>query len=283
MLSMLRQAALLPLQPMLRSSMLAATRTISTERILRLDDIRDNDGARKKGKRVGRGVGSGRGKTAGRGHKGQKSRARKGIKPWFRGGQTPLFRKLPKKGNPYTNAKFKENLDEVNICKVVNWVERGRIDPSGTITIKVMYESGLLGNRPLEGVKLVGKGAVDRVSQLDIPLRLEVSHSSTNAKEAVEAAGGSVDLVYLNRRNLHAHLFPHKYPLTPKPAIPPLKKRARYGMQAYIDGGDRYERLKALHAKRGDLPIYYPGQSSTADPIPRFEDLPYFEQEKENK
>ena len=92
---------------------------------MRLNELADRAGSAKKGRRLGRGIGSGRGKTSGRGHKGQKSRAGVAIKG-FEGGQMPLYRRLPKRG--FTNARFRKTFETVNIGRLQEAIERGRID-----------------------------------------------------------------------------------------------------------------------------------------------------------
>lgn len=192
-------------------------------RLLRLDDLRDNPGAKQKAQRVGRGRGSGRGKTSTRGHKGQGQR--KGLrKRTFEGGQTPLFRRTPKRG--FVNSKRQE-LAELNLDRLVQWVEMGRLDSSSPITMKALRDSGCL-RQIRYGVKLLGKGC-NALARLKTPLHLEVSFSSEASREAVEAAGGTVKHVWFGRVPLRAHLKPEKFDILPHGnGVPPPKLRYRY-------------------------------------------------------
>ena len=149
---------------------------------MRLNELTDRAGAAKKGRRLGRGIGSGRGKTAGRGHKGQKSRAGVAIKG-FEGGQMPLYRRLPKRG--FTNAKFRKTFETVNIGRLQAAIERGRIDASAPVTEAVLAAAGLVrGGRG--GVRLLAKGRIESA------VTIEVNGASRAAIAAVEAAGGAV-------------------------------------------------------------------------------------------
>ena len=150
---------------------------------MRLNELADRDGAAKKGRRLGRGIGSGRGKTSGRGHKGQKSRAGVAIKG-FEGGQMPLYRRLPKRG--FTNAKFRKTFETVNIGRLQQAVESGRIDADAPVTESALAQAGLVRGR--HGVRLLAKGRIESA------LAIEVSGASRAAVAAVEAAGGSVTL-----------------------------------------------------------------------------------------
>ena len=148
---------------------------------MRLNEIRDNEGARRPRKRVGRGPGSGTGKTAGRGQKGQKSRSGVAIKG-FEGGQMPLYRRLPKRGfhNP-----FRTQYAVVNLGRIQTAIENGRLSGKGTITTEVLREAGLVGRKGVP-VRLLAKGALS--ARIDI----EVEGASKSAVGQVEAAGGKV-------------------------------------------------------------------------------------------
>jgi large subunit ribosomal protein L15 len=177
---------------------------------LRLNTIKDNEGAFRPRKRVGRGEGSGRGKTAGRGQKGQKSRTGGGI-PYvgFEGGATPFYKRIPKRG--FTN-KFARPMEALNLEKLQDWIEQGRIDTTRTITIKDIVDSGMI-TRMKHGVKLLGRGADSFTAKVDI----EVSQASQSAIEAVEKSGGKIKTVYHNRLALRALLKPHKFEGRPLP------------------------------------------------------------------
>lgn len=151
---------------------------------MKLNQLSDRPGARKAAKRVGRGIGSGSGKTAGRGHKGQKSRTGVAIKG-FEGGQMPLTRRLPKRGfkNP-----FRKHYIEVNLGRVQQAIEAGRLDPKETVTAETLAAAGVV-RRVRDGVRLLGEG------ELKEGLTFRVSGASKPAVAAVEKAGGSVEII----------------------------------------------------------------------------------------
>eukprot|EP00268_Persea_americana_P008596 TRINITY_DN1334_c0_g1_i4.p1 TRINITY_DN1334_c0_g1~~TRINITY_DN1334_c0_g1_i4.p1 ORF type:complete len:297 (+),score=68.51 TRINITY_DN1334_c0_g1_i4:290-1180(+) len=192
----------------------------SSGSLLRLNDLRDNKGARQKKRRKGRGIGSGKGKTAGRGHKGQKARGT--FKFGFEGGQTPLRRRLPKRGfkNP-----FSLTFQPVGLGKIAKLINAGKIDSSELITMKTLKDTSAIGKQIKDGVRLMGRGA----EHIKWPIHLEVSRVTVRAKEAVEAAGGSVRKVYYNKLGFRALLKPEwfekKGRLLPRAARPPPKQR----------------------------------------------------------
>lgn len=157
---------------------------------MKLNELRDNPGATKKKKRVGRGPGSGLGKTGGRGIKGQKSRSGVAIKG-FEGGQMPIHRRLPKRG---FNNPFAKDFAVTNLGAIQAWIERGRIDASQPITEAVLVESGLV-RRRRDGIRVLGRmmaGEDGEAKALPQGLRIEVTGASASAIAAVEAAGGSI-------------------------------------------------------------------------------------------
>lgn len=176
-------------------------------------------------RRVGRGIGSGRGKTSGRGHKGQKARSGGGPKPGFEGGQTPLRLRVPKRG--FYN-KFRRIYHPLNLRKLKEWIEIGRIDPSKMITMKDLRDSGVVSRKIKDGVKLLGVGAED----FDFSLKIQISQVSNTAKEAIENAGGAVTTVYYNKLGLRALLKPEwfakKGRVLPRPARPPPKLEGKF-------------------------------------------------------
>ena len=149
---------------------------------MKLNDIRDNKGARKSRVRVGRGIGSGLGKTAGRGHKGAKARSGVSVNG-FEGGQMPLHMRLPKRG--FTNAKFRKDYAEVNLGMVQKAIDAGKLDISGTVDHAVLKAAGLARGGK-DGVRLLGKG------ELTAKVAFNVAGASKGAVAAVEKAGGSV-------------------------------------------------------------------------------------------
>lgn len=150
---------------------------------MKLHELRDNPGATRKPKRVGRGPGSGLGKTAGRGIKGQKSRSGVAINA-FEGGQMPLYQRLPKRG--FNNVNRKE-FAVVNLDRIEKFVEAGKIDPSQPVDEDALVASGLV-RRKRDGVRLLGRG------EAKSKLTLKVTGASKAAVAAVEAAGGSVEV-----------------------------------------------------------------------------------------
>src|ERR1700712_2590736 len=148
---------------------------------MKLNDLRDNPGARLKSKRLGRGIGSGKGKTSGKGHKGQS--AREGVAlNGFEGGQLPIYRRLPKRG--FHNL-FRKEYAPVNIGAVDAAIEAGKIDGSQPITEATLFAAGLATNNK-DGIRLLAEGTISRA------ITITVSGASETAVAAVEAAGGSV-------------------------------------------------------------------------------------------
>jgi len=151
---------------------------------MKLNDIRDNNGARKSRVRVGRGVGSGLGKTAGRGQKGAKARSGVSI-AGFEGGQMPLHMRLPKRG---FNNIFAKDYAEVNIGAIQKAIDAGRLKADGTLDQAALRAAGL-SRGGKDGVRLLGKGS------LSAKLSFRVAGASAGARQAVEAAGGSIELI----------------------------------------------------------------------------------------
>ena len=151
---------------------------------MKLNEIKDNRGARKGRMRVGRGIGSGKGKTAGRGQKGAKSRSGVSI-AGFEGGQMPLHMRLPKRG--FRNI-FARDYAEVNIGAVQKAIDAGKLDAKGTLDHDALKGVGLARGGK-DGVRLLGKG------ELKAKLAFKVAGVSKGAREAVEKAGGSIELI----------------------------------------------------------------------------------------
>jgi len=152
---------------------------------MKLNQIADNAGARKKRMRIGRGIGSGMGKTGGRGGKGQTARSGVAIKG-FEGGQMPLHRRLPKRG--FRNSPFAIKLNEVNLGKVQAAIDAGKIDASAPVDVAALVKAGLM-RREKGGVKLLGSG------EFKSKVAFLVYRASKSAVEAVEKAGGSVKIL----------------------------------------------------------------------------------------
>ncbi|MCP9630475.1 50S ribosomal protein L15 [Rhodopseudomonas palustris] len=151
---------------------------------MKLDEISDNPGARKKRMRIGRGIGSGKGKTGGRGGKGQTARSGVRIKG-FEGGQMPLHRRLPKRG---FNNIFALDFSEVNLDRLQAAVDAKKLDAGKVVDAAALVEAGVL-RRSLDGVRLLGRG------ELTAKLNIEVHGATKSAIEAVEKAGGSVKIL----------------------------------------------------------------------------------------
>ncbi|KKB34886.1 50S ribosomal protein L15 [Bacillus thermotolerans] len=146
---------------------------------MKLHELKPAEGARKSRNRVGRGPASGNGKTAGKGHKGQNARSGGGTRLGFEGGQTPLFRRLPKRG--FTNINRKEyavvNLDALN-----------RFDEGTEVTPELLIETGVVSSEKA-GIKILAKGNVEK------KLTVKAHKFSAAAKEAIEAAGGKTEVI----------------------------------------------------------------------------------------
>jgi large subunit ribosomal protein L15 len=153
--------------------------------IMKLHELSDRPGARKKRHRIGRGIGSGCGKTGGRGGKGQTARSGVRIKG-FEGGQMPLHRRLPKRG--FKNTAFARKLNEINLGRVQTAIDAGRLDAATTIDAAALVKSGVL-RRAKEGVRLLGHG------EFKAKAVFSVWGASKSAVAAVEKAGGSVTIL----------------------------------------------------------------------------------------
>ncbi|MGI6225181.1 MAG: 50S ribosomal protein L15 [Peptococcales bacterium] len=148
---------------------------------MRLHELKPSEGSRHTEKRKGRGIGSGLGKTAGKGHKGQKARSGGGKGPYFEGGQTPLQRRMPKRG--FTNARFKVEYTEVNLTLL------DRFDANAEITPDTLKAAGIVKQIKNGGVKILGNGEVTK------PFTVKVNAISEAAREKIEAAGGKVEVI----------------------------------------------------------------------------------------
>lgn len=219
--STISSSAALPLSP-LRAFFASSVRYFSAQaQLLSLNNIRDHPGAKRKETRYGRGPGSQHGKTAGRGMNGARSRKGAGGQVWYEGGQTPLWRRIPRRG--FNNKMFEYRLTGLNIGRLVQWIEEGRIDASQTITLKTLYDSNVV--QFDQGVKLLAGGK----EKLKTPVKLQLSDASAEALKAVESAGGSLEKVYFNHVTMRAHLKPERFAILPtKNATPPPRLWDRY-------------------------------------------------------
>ena len=151
---------------------------------MKLQDLSGRPGSRKKRLRIGRGIGSGMGKTGGRGGKGQTARSGVRIKG-FEGGQMPLHRRLPKRG---FNNIFRKEFKEVNLGRVQQAIDAGKLDPAAAIDVAALVKAGVL-RRAKDGVRLLGSG------EIKTKVTLSVYGASKSAIAAVEKAGGSVTVL----------------------------------------------------------------------------------------
>lgn len=151
---------------------------------MKLNELRDNPGATKTKKRVARGPGSGKGKMAGRGIKGQKSRSGVAINS-YEGGQMPLYMRLPKRGFNKPNRK---SFAVVNLGLIEKFIAEGKLDAANAITEDALVASGLV-RRKLDGIRVLAKG------EISSKVTLQVSGASKSAVEAVEKAGGKLEII----------------------------------------------------------------------------------------
>ncbi|MCL4768296.1 MAG: 50S ribosomal protein L15 [Hyphomicrobiaceae bacterium] len=151
---------------------------------MRLNEIKDNAGARKLRVRIGRGIGSGVGKTGGRGGKGQTARA--GVRiGGFEGGQMPLYRRLPKRG---FNKWRRKDFNELSLGSLQKAIDAGKLDAGKPVDVATLVAAGVL-RRPKDGVRLLGSG------ELTVKVAITVDHATASARAAVEKAGGSVTVI----------------------------------------------------------------------------------------
>ena len=147
---------------------------------MKLHSLQPAPGAVKTRKRVGRGVGSGLGKTSGRGQKGQNSRSGGGVRIGFEGGQSPLFRRLPKRG--FSNARFKTTY------AVINLSDLDKFEDGATVTPELLKEMGLI-KQSLDGIKVLGNGTLTK------KLNVKAHKFSSVAKEQIEKLGGKAEVI----------------------------------------------------------------------------------------
>ncbi len=184
---------------------------------MRLNQLADNPGARKRAIRVGRGIGSGKGKTGGRGVKGQKSRSGVAIKG-FEGGQMPLHMRLPKRG---FNKPNKFTFAEVTLARLQKAVDAGKLDAAKPVNTEALIAAGLV-RRERDGIRLLGTG------ELSAKLSLEVAGATKTAVAAVEKAGGSVTLLgSVPERRRKTKIGTPEASGQTKPKRPPKGKKAQ--------------------------------------------------------
>ncbi len=147
---------------------------------MKLHELKPAEGSVKKSKRVGRGAGSGLGKTSGKGEKGQNARSGGGVRPGFEGGQTPLFRRIAKRG--FNNARFRKEY------AIVNVEELNRFDENTVVTPELLLETGLI-TKELNGLKILGNG------ELSKKLTVKAHKFTLTAKDKIEKIGGKTEVI----------------------------------------------------------------------------------------
>ena len=148
---------------------------------MKMHELKPAEGAKTSPKRLGRGIGSGLGKTSGKGHKGQNARSGGGVRPGFEGGQMPLVRRIPKRG---FNNRFRKVYSIVNISALEAKFENGAV-----VDAEALIVSGILSKIEDAGVKVLGGGELTKA------LTVKADKFSASAKEAIEKAGGSVEVL----------------------------------------------------------------------------------------
>ena len=146
---------------------------------MKLEELKYNEGARHATKRLGRGQGSGQGKTAGKGHKGQNARSGGGVAIGFEGGQTPIFKTLPKRG--FTNINRLEYA-------IVNLSDLNKFDNGTDVNFEVLKQAGIV-KKKLNGLKVLGNGKLEK------KVNVTCNKISESAKAAIEKAGGKVEVI----------------------------------------------------------------------------------------
>ncbi len=147
---------------------------------MKLNTVKPNPYATKARKRVGRGPGSGTGKTAGTGENGQNSRSGRSVRIGFEGGQTPLFRRLPKRG--FSNARFKK------VYAVINLDDLNKFEDGAAVTPEILKDMGLV-KKELDGIKILGDGKLEK------KLTVKANKFSKTAKEQIEKLGGKAEVI----------------------------------------------------------------------------------------
>jgi large subunit ribosomal protein L15 len=232
---------------------------------LALNQIRDNYGARKKKRRLGRGIGSGRGRKCGRGSKGKYSRA--GNHGYLRGrGDAQLWKTVPKRGFRRTYRQGQRNFCWLNLSDLQRALRSGRLTlpADKPLTVKELYDARLVTLRHKhQGIKLLGRGEAD----FALPIRIEVQDATRRAIEAVERCGGQIETVYYSQLTLRALLKPEKFGadakrprLPPRPALPKPRLWKHYAAEE--------KRGYLRHLKPGDVvrPHEQPGHVQLEPP-----------------
>ena len=184
-----------------------------------LNTITDNKGARTEKKRLGRGPGSGLGKTSGRGMKGMKARTGGKVNSNMEGGQTNIMRRLPKIG--FNNKGIIEPFAYINLGNLIYYINKGKIDPTKTITLRDIFEAGAV-SKIKYGLKLLGRGGKN-LEKLP-PINIEVSSATKPAIDMIKKYGGTVTCVYRTNLTIRHHLKPYKFHKTVLDPLPTFNK-----------------------------------------------------------
>ena len=224
-----------------------------------LNNLWDNDGARRVRRRLGRGPGSGLGKTSGRGHKGTFARAGGTVNRGFEGGQSGLHKRFPKFGQSKNRFNNGENLEQLNLGKLAYHIEKGHLDTTKPIQMRHLLEAGVV-SKVKDGIKLLSKGS-SKFQALNIPLNLEISDASEHAIDVVSQKGGSLSVQYRTDLLLRNHLKPHmfddrkelKVPMPPNKQIKKLERMKRKGLEVSYPSAPWFtDNKEAILAERAE-------------------------------
>jgi len=213
---------------------------VSVEPKLSLSDLQPNPGARKPRKKKGRGHRGFRGRKCGVGMKGQKARSGGGIPFWFMGGTTPLYRLFPKIKRQVSQRK---PLDVISLKNIQHFIDKGRLDPSKTITLRDLWKCGATGTAPQRGVYLAAYGA----EYLRTPIDIQAQESSERAADAILKRGGKLTLVYYGRIPLQAHLRPEKWTDKGMPLPRNARPKPRFA-EFYNDRNEQGEYIRRINS-----------------------------------
>ncbi|KAA8491809.1 54S ribosomal protein L10, mitochondrial [Porphyridium purpureum] len=186
-----------------------------------LGNLKPNKGAKKRIKRLARSRRGFGGRKCGVGNKGQKAKSGGSIPLWFEGGNTPLFKLFPKVARM---KSLKAPLNRVSLKTIQLYIDKGRLDPTEQITLRILWRSGVLSMAPKRGVYLVPEGAEHLRQAIDI----QVQESSERAADAILKRGGKLQLVYYARIPLRAHLKPFKWTKKGRPVPRNARPKPRY-------------------------------------------------------
>jgi len=194
---------------------------------LTLNTLKPNEGAHKKKRILGRGLGSSKGKTCGRGTKGNGARSGGTLNPGFEGGQTPLY-KVVRKFEGFSNRRFRIEREQINLDRIQYFIDTGRLNPDQIITMRTLKDSGVVSrlNSPL---KVLGNGG----DWFKAKIHLQVSAISASARAAIEKNGGKVESVFFNKLGLKEFLHTPLDKITINFARAPVSEAHLYDIPRY--------------------------------------------------